>query len=161
MSAQRLADGLMVIHFLWVLFMVWGIVRTIDAAAAVMVCRHPPLRARRFLERWIFRTVHLAGIVFTGFLAVLGKYCPLTIWEYQLRCGGRPFAEPPGSFLLVWVERLLYPDVPPVLLEAVSALAALFTMAVYAVRPPVKVRQALGVLLRRSSGRQGSRARRP
>ncbi|HOQ05429.1 MAG TPA: DUF2784 domain-containing protein [Anaerohalosphaeraceae bacterium] len=161
MSSQLLADGLMVIHFLWVLFMVWGIVRTIDAAAAVMVCRRPPLRARRFLERWLFRTVHLAGILFTGVLAILGRYCPLTIWEYQLRRGGRPFAEPPESFLLVWVERLLYPDVPPALLETLSALAALFALAVYAVRPPAKVRQALSVLFRRLTNRQGSRARRP
>lgn len=161
MSSQQLADGLMVIHFLWVLFMVWGIVRTIDAAVAVMVCRHPPLRARRFLERWLFRTVHLAGILFTGILAILGKYCPLTIWEYQLRRGGRPFAEPPESFLLVWVERLLYPEVPPVLLEVISAAAAVFTLMMYAVRPPTKVRQALGVLFRRRMNRQGSRASRP
>ncbi len=161
MSSQQLADGLMVIHFLWVLFMIWGIVRTIDAAAAVMVGRHPPLRAQRFLERWLFRTVHLAGILLTGILAILGRYCPLTIWEYQLRRGGRPFAEPPESFLLVWIERLLYPDVPPVLLEVVSAAAAVFTLAVYAVRPPAKIRQTLGVLLRRRTNCQGSRASRP
>ncbi|OGA24337.1 MAG: hypothetical protein A3I02_04065 [Betaproteobacteria bacterium RIFCSPLOWO2_02_FULL_67_26] len=78
--------------------------------------------------RWVrnlwFRVAHLAAIVFVAAEALLGIWCPLTLWEAQLRGG-----DAEKSFVAQWVHRLLYYDLP----EWVFAVAyVLFALAVAA-----------------------------
>src|SRR3989304_5567612 len=102
MLYRILADMIMLIHFAWILFMLWGFVLTIRA-----------FWRPKIFERWLFRSIHLLGILLVLALEILNKYCPLTIWENALRRHYDPTTDYPGSFIMGHVEKLIYPDVSP------------------------------------------------
>jgi hypothetical protein len=106
-----IADVVLVVHALFVLFVVGGFVLIV-------------LGSRRW--SWVrnrtFRILHLAAIAFVTAEALLGITCPLTLWEDALRGTGAG-----RSFIGRWVARLLYYDFP----EWVFATAyCAFTLAV-------------------------------
>ena len=138
-----LADLLVVLHFAWVLFMLWGFFLTLYSVIRLYIFRSPSAYCRRFMDRWIFRTVHLAGIGFVALLAALGKYCPLSIWEYKFRIHYDPNLTYPGSFLVNWAEKLVYPSVPPMVIVIQTIIVAGFTFLAYLLRPPEKIKQCL------------------
>ncbi len=125
MNDRLLADIILVVHLGWILFMLYGFVRT------VIALWRPVFGA--FWDRWIFRSIHLGGILFVATLELLGKYCPLTIWEYGLRGTAEP-----GHFVLDWIERLVYPDVNPLVFLIPTYAIALFTLVMFVYRPPSK-----------------------
>jgi len=129
MFYQILADLIMVIHLTWILFMLWGFVLTIRGFF------YP-----KFFDRWLFRTAHLLGILFVVTLEILGKYCPLTLWENALRSHYNPETDYPGSFIIKQIEQLIYPDVPPLVVIIPTVLIAAFTLAAYILKPPAKLR---------------------
>jgi uncharacterized membrane protein YfcA len=107
-----IADAILVVHALFVLFVVGGFVLIL-------------LGARRW--SWIrnrsFRALHLAAIAFVTAEALLGITCPLTMWEDTSRGGSIE-----QSFIGRWVARLLYYDFP----EWVFAIAyCAFALAVF------------------------------
>ena len=128
MFYRILADLIMVIHLAWILFMLWGFVLTIRGFF------YP-----KFFDRWIFRTVHLLGILFVVTLEILGKYCPLTLWENALRSHYNPETDYPGSFIVKQIEQMIYPDVPPLVVIIPAILIAAFTLAAYILKPPAKL----------------------
>lgn len=130
MFYRIIADGLVVVHLAWIIFMLYGFALTVRA-----------FWKPTFLDRWLFRSVHLAGILFVAGLEVLGKYCPLTIWENALRRHYDPEHVYPGSFIVQYVVRLIYPDVDPVILLIPTASIALFTLIVFVLRPPERLRR--------------------
>lgn len=91
---------------------------------------------RKFFDRWILRTVHLIGIVFVAILTLLDKYCPLTIMEYLIRRRYDPATDYPGSFIVHYIEKMVYPDLNPILIVAPTLFVAVFTIAAYLIRPP-------------------------
>lgn len=97
MSAGLAADAILVVHALFVLFVVGGFVLILAGA-----------RRWSWVRNRAFRTLHLAAIAFVAAEALLGIACPLTIWEDMFRAAG------PGqrSFVGRWVARLLYYDFP-------------------------------------------------
>lgn len=131
-----LADLMLVIHFVWVIYMIAGFILTISA-----------FRWRRLFDFFWLRTIHVAGIVFVGCLGLLGKYCPLTLWEMALRQRSDPNAVYSGSFIGHWIETLIYYDVDPLIITLPTIIAACLTLIIYILRPPAKVRQ----LFRRAS----------
>ena len=65
---------------------------------------------RPLVYAW-FRLAHLATIVIVALQAWLGRLCPLTIWELELRrAAGQAYQE--QSFIEYWVARYLYLDLP-------------------------------------------------
>ncbi len=132
MFYRVLADIFMVIHFAWIVFMLLGLVLTIRA-----------FFRPAFFDRWMFRTLHLAGIMFVATLEALRMYCPLTLWENALRRHYDPSHEYPGSFIIGYLERLIYPDVSPVVLMIPTVMIALFVLAVFIIKPPAKFRRGL------------------
>ena len=92
-----LADIVLVVHFAFVLFVVGGLALTWIGAAA----------AWPWVRDFWFRAAHLAAIAFVAGEALLGIWCPLTLWEARLRGGA---AE--KSFIAEWVHRVLYYDLP-------------------------------------------------
>lgn len=73
-----------------------------------------------------FRRVHLGLIAVIMSIAVLGEWCPLTVWESELR----RLAEQDGysqGFIATWLERLLYYQAP---LWVFALAYALFTALV-------------------------------
>lgn len=128
MFYRILADLIMVIHLAWIIFMLWGVVLTIRGFF------YP-----KFFERWLFRTIHLLGIIFVVTLEILGKYCPLTLWENALRGHYNPETDYPGSFIIKHIEQMIYPDVSPLVVIIPTLLVAAFTLAVFVLKPPAKL----------------------
>lgn len=107
-----IADAVLVVHALFVLFVVGGLVLILLGARRWSWVRNRPLRI-----------LHLTAIAFVAVESLLGVTCPLTKWEYLLRGGG-----PERSFVSRWVARFLYYDFP----EWVFATAyCAFALAVF------------------------------
>src|SRR5258706_1736093 len=95
--ALLLADFILVIHFLFVLFVVGGLATIWIGAAA----------GWRWVRNFWFRIVHLAAISLVAAEALFGVVCPLTAWEDALR--GR---NPEASFIARWIHRVLFYEFP-------------------------------------------------
>src|SRR3990167_6853542 len=70
-----LADFILVVHFLFVSFVVGGLALTWIGAAA----------GWRWVRNFWFRVAHLAAIAFVAGEALVGVWCPLTVCEDALR----------------------------------------------------------------------------
>jgi hypothetical protein len=107
-----LADAVLIVHVLFVLFVVGGFTLILIGA-----------RRWDWVRNRAFRIAHLAAIAFVAAEALLGVTCPLTRWEDILRATGCE----ERSFIGRWLARLLYYDLP----EWVFAIAyCAFTAAV-------------------------------
>ena len=132
MVYKILADIIVILHFLWIIFMLVGFVFTL--------CNIFFTKGKQFVDWWLFRIIHLCGIVYVGFLAILGKYCPLTILENILRARYNPELKYPGSFIVHYIEELVYPDVNPLMILIPTVVIAIFTFIIFIIKPPVKVK---------------------
>ena len=96
---------------------------------------------RRFFDNLLFRILHLCGIVYVGLLALLREYCPLTILENTLRVKYNPDLTYPGSFIVHYIEKLVYPDVNSSIILVPTIFIAVFTMVVFIIKPPAKIKR--------------------
>lgn len=110
-----LADAVLVLHALLVLFIVAGLVAIWIGAAL----------KRGWARNRVFRLTHLAAIGVVATLAVLDIPCPLTALEDWLRTG----AAGSRGFVQRWVSAWLYYDLPPWVF-AVSYVAFLLAVVV-------------------------------
>lgn len=124
------ADIIVVLHFIWIIFMLMGFFLTIYG-----------FYRKKFFDWWLFRTLHLLGILFVGMLTALRRFCPLTILENLSRVKYDPESTYPGSFIVHYIERLVYPDVNQTLLRIGTVLVAAFILVTYVVIPPKKIKQ--------------------
>jgi hypothetical protein len=138
MSDQFWVTLITIVHFLWVIFMLAGFFWTVLAFFV----------HRRFFDSFWFRTLHLLGILLVSLFPLLGKYCPLTIWENIFREQGDAAYE--GGFIHHYLEKFIYPDVDPVAIRVGTFLVAFVSIAAYILRPPEKMKR----LLRRLTGSQ-------
>ncbi|SDN04617.1 DUF2784 domain-containing protein [Vreelandella arcis] len=120
-----LADALLIIHVLFVAFVVLGLFA---------------VYAGYFLEwHWVrnrvFRIVHLCAIGYVVGQSWLGAVCPLTTWEMALRAeaGAATYA---GSFIQHWLQSLLYYNAPDwVFMVVYSVFGGLVLASWFVVRP--------------------------
>lgn len=117
-----LADAILVLHFLFVLFVVGGMASILAGAAL----RWSWIRARRF------RSLHLGAILLVAAESLAGIACPLTVWEDALRRAGAQDA----GFAGRWVARLLYYDFPESVFAAAYTVFALAVVLAWRVVPP-------------------------
>ncbi|MBW8016518.1 MAG: DUF2784 domain-containing protein [Planctomycetes bacterium] len=129
------ADFIVLVHFLFVVFMIVGFLFTFAAVVGVYVFRRRGIFTRFFGWR-VFRWVHVCGIGFVGLLAVMERYCPLTILENLFRRRSQNGGQYSESFIIHYVEKLLYPDVHPQAILIPTILIAIFTLSVFILRPP-------------------------
>ena len=115
-----IADAVLVVHALFVLFVVGGFVLILLGAP-----RWSWVRNRTF------RVLHLAAMTFVAAEALLGVTCPLTIWEDMLRGAGSE-----RSFIGRWVARLLYYDFPEWVFTAAYCVFTLAIVAAWWLVPP-------------------------
>ncbi len=92
MGYGMLADGVVVVHFLWILFLIFG---------GVWGRRSRPVRC-----------VHLPAIAFACVVELGDFYCPLTHLEVWLRRRQSPSAGYNESFIAHYLERLIYIELP-------------------------------------------------
>ncbi len=121
MSATFLADAILVVHALFVLFVLGGFVLILLGA-----------RSWSWVRNRAFRIFHLAAIAFVTVETLLGFTCPLTIWEDMFRAAG------PGqrSFIGRWVARLLYYNFPEWVFAIAYSAFALAVVWAWHVVPP-------------------------
>lgn len=125
MLSKILADMVVLVHFFWILFMLAGFILTLSG-----------FFWKRFFDMWLFRVLHLFGIVYVGLLTILGEYCPLTILENNLRGRYNPSLTYPGSFIAHYLKRVVYPDVEPLIIIIPTILIVIFTILIFILRPP-------------------------
>ncbi len=96
-----LADALLVLHLLFVLFVILGLL-------AIYLGYF--LHWRQVRNR-CFRILHLIAIGIVVVQSWLGVICPLTLWENALReqAGAATYS---GSFIQYWLHNLLYYTAP-------------------------------------------------
>jgi Protein of Unknown function (DUF2784) len=118
-----LADAILLVHFLFVLFVIGGLVLTWIGA----------WRGWRWIRSLKFRIAHLAAIVFVAGEALLGIVCPLTEWEDALRgtAGGK-------SFIARWVHRLMFFSAPEWVFSVLYVGFALVVAATFWLVPPAR-----------------------
>ncbi len=95
-----LADLILVVHVLFVAFVVLGF-------AVIWLGR---LFHRSFVRNFYFRAAHLLAMGYVALQSAMGKICPLTIWEEELRLRAGAEAPYEGSFVQHWVHRVLFLD---------------------------------------------------
>ncbi len=130
MIYKILADVIVVMHFAWILFMLLGFILTLCG-----------FFWKEFFDRWLFRILHLFGITYVSFLAIMGKYCPLTIWENSLRAKYDPTLTYSGSYIVHYIEKLVYLDVNLLVILIPTVFIAIFTVVVFMIKPPTKMRK--------------------
>lgn len=133
MTSKIAADCLVVVHLLWICFMLLGCLVGVVG-----------LWKRQWLDWMWFRTLHLIGIAFVAVLIAINQPCPLTTWESSLRQQHDPLTAYPGSFIVHYLERVVYPDVDPVIISIPTIILALMTVGLYFWRPPERLRRLLG-----------------
>ncbi len=85
------ADILLGLHFLWIAFLVLGL--------PLGLCFH--------LSK--LRLLHLVGLILALGLQLTSTFCPLTILEEDLRGYQQPEFTYRGSFIITYIEKLVYP----------------------------------------------------
>ncbi|KUM52264.1 hypothetical protein AR688_00925 [Rheinheimera sp. EpRS3] len=120
-----LADTLLVVHFLFVLFVVFGLV--------AIYCGYG--LHWRWVKNRTFRILHLIAIGIVALQSWLGLICPLTIWEMALRdqAGAATYS---GSFIQHWLHQLLYYTAPDWLFMLLYSVFACLVLVSWFLLPP-------------------------
>ena len=119
------ADGVLLLHVLFVIFVVTGLI-------LILVGK---LLSWAWVRNWWFRVIHLAAIGVVVLQSWLGVICPLTKLEMYLRgkAGDTTYA---GSFVAHWLESILYYQAPAwVFAACYTAFAAIVVLSWVWVRP--------------------------
>jgi hypothetical protein len=111
MLFKILADIVVVIHLLWILFLICG--------------------AFWGAQQKTVRIVHLSGLVFALILQVFNWYCPLTHLEVWLRAHHDPSLTYSGSFIIYYLEKIIYIELSRGLIFILSILLFVFNTWVY------------------------------
>ncbi len=97
------ANVLLIVHFLYVGFVILGF---------VYIWVGYFLHWKSIYNPW-FRWLHLGAMGIVVLEVLLGIFCPLTEWETRLRLAAGQSPYSPEGFIPYWVSRLLYYDWPP------------------------------------------------
>ena len=116
-----LADIVLIVHFLFVAFVVGGLALIWVGAASGWA----------WVRNFWFRVAHLAAIVIVAGEALVGVWCPLTVWEDALRG-----VHGEKSFVARWIHRLMFYDFPGWMFTVAYVLFALVVIATLVWLPP-------------------------
>jgi hypothetical protein len=119
------ADAVLLLHVLFVVFVVAGLVLILAGR----------LMSWAWVRNWWFRVTHLAAIGVVVLQSWLGVICPLTKLEMALRerAGDTTYA---GGFVSHWLETILYYRAPAWVFAAVyTAFGAMVLLSWFWVPP--------------------------
>lgn len=106
-----LADSVVVLHFLWIAFLVFGAIWG--------------------KKNHMVRMVHVPGLIFACFLEIFGWYCPLTYLESWLRAKQGPSHVYAGSCIAHYLEKVVYIQISRGALVLLTMLVLLFNAWIY------------------------------
>ena len=113
MVYRLLGDAVIILHFFWILFILFGLFIGIKYG--------------RFI--W----VHLGGLAFTLILNIGGWYCPLTYLENHLYGLYNPQLTYAGSCIGQYLQRLIYLDVDEAHLRISAVIWVVINLGGYVV----------------------------
>ena len=96
MLFKILADFVVLVHFLWIIFLIFGAICGVSNKA--------------------MKIVHLSGLLFAILIQIFNWYCPLTYLELWLRSKHDPGLAYTGAFIVHYVEKLIYLELSPSLI---------------------------------------------
>ena len=122
---QLAADGLLILHVGFILFVVLGLACIVAGWA----------RGWRWTRSPWFRAVHLAAIGVVVLQAWLGIICPLTTWEMHFRelAGEYTYS---GSFIEHWLHRLIFFQAPSWVFAACYSVFGALVAVTWWLYPP-------------------------
>jgi len=123
---DRLADGALLLHAAFVLFVVMGQLLILIGW----------LRGWEWTRRRLFRVLHLGSIGFVVLEAWFGVPCPLTILENYLRTQAGEAAAYQVSFIGYWLNRLLYYTAPAWVFTMAYTAFSLLVVMTFVLYPP-------------------------
>ena len=129
MPYNVLANCVVFVHFLFVLFMVTG-----------FFVAWLGFFYRELFDRWIFRTLHLAGMLFVFITTLFRIRCPFTDWENALRARYNPEFAYSGSCIVHYVRGYIWPDINIMVLRIIVSFLAVSTVLIYIIRPPARIK---------------------
>ncbi len=91
---------------------------------------------KQYFNKFVFRTVHLLGIIFVALLNIINTYCPLTKLENYLSIKSGPGLYYKESFIYYYLEKYIYFDINPLLISIPTIFIAIFTLLIYIIKPP-------------------------
>ena len=100
MVYKVLADIVVFVHFLWILFLIFGVFLGIRNQKV--------------------RVIHISALAFAIIIQVFNWYCPLTYLEAWLRAKHDPTLSYSGPFVIHYVEKIVYIELPPYLIFVLS-----------------------------------------
>ena len=112
MLYKLLAHVTILLHFLWILFLIFGFIFALRKSKIAFV--------------------HLAGLLFSLVLNIFGWYCPLTYLESYLRHLYNAQSAYGGPFILHYMERIIYPDIPALYIRGGEIIFVIFYLVFYA-----------------------------
>jgi hypothetical protein len=125
-----LADLVVAVHAAYVGYVVVGQLAILAGLAG----------RRQWVRNPWFRWTHLLMMSVVGFEAVCRIPCPLTVWEIALRrMAGEAAAE--GTFVGRLLDRLIFLDAPPWVIESLHIGFALVVIGTFVLAPPRSFRK--------------------
>jgi hypothetical protein len=111
MFYKVLADITVLVHFLWIAFLFLGAIWGRKSRAV--------------------KTFHLAGLAFAFIIQIFDWYCPLTHLEFLLRGKHNPDLAYAGSFIIYYVERIVYIEISHYIVLIVTLLLGGLNVWIY------------------------------
>jgi hypothetical protein len=118
MVYKLLADTVVFVHFLWILFLIFGVFGGIRNQKV--------------------KVIHIAALAFAIIIQVFDWYCPLTHLEAWLRAKHDPTLSYTGSFIPHYVEKIIYIELPPSLIFVSSIFLGGISLWLYQKRKKLR-----------------------
>ena len=100
--ASWLANSILLVHFIWVLFILGMIPVTIIGAYL----------SWKWVYNFKIRILHIIMMAIVTIETVFGISCPLTIWENQARVASGAKAVYEKDFIAYWIHKIMFFDLP-------------------------------------------------
>ena len=108
------ADFVVLIHFLWIVFLIFGV-----------------FIGKKYRAVKIF---HIAGLGFAVVIQIFGWYCPLTHLEIWLRQRHDPLLAYSGSFIVFYMEKLIYIELDPGIIFVLTLILITISVFLYSAK---------------------------
>jgi hypothetical protein len=125
MMPQLLADSILVMHAIFIAFVIVGFVLVLIGM----------FRRWGWIRNLWFRVIHLLAIGFVVADSWLGGICPLTEWESRLReaAGGVGYSE---SFIRHWLHKVVFYDFAPWFFTVAYTVFGILVLLAWIFVPP-------------------------
>lgn len=130
MVYRLLADFTVLIHFLYIMFLLGGLLLILFG-----LWKSWPIS-----KNFWFRSLHLAAFLIVVGFELAGYLCPLTYLEIWLRQLQDPSSVYFGSFIAHYIEKLIYWEIPINIIMIPTAGITLLTLFLFILAPPKRKR---------------------